>query len=225
MFLSGSYKDAWRARYQALSPWPATYQEITPYFRTRYLDRVRLFRWRRNADTTFADATTLESGRIRYRMARSICSVILQAASSSFIILYDPTHPRQQKDGDVLKPPLCSHPQVRIPNSIADPSPATFILACLFYAFAAASFHQLHANDQYQNTFLTAGASVAVLLSLAQFGTVKDFMPCAITIALMLSASVHCLYPGWRLKVAEELDGAEGDHMDQEKHTQATTKC
>lgn len=104
MFLSGSYKDAWRARDQDLPPWLATYQEITPYFRARYLlDRVRMLRWRRNADTTFADATSLESGRIRHRIAQSICSVILQAASSCFIILYDPTHPRQHRDGDVLK--------------------------------------------------------------------------------------------------------------------------
>lgn len=93
MFPSGSYKDAWQARYQ----------DAMPYFKIRCSDRLNLSRWRRNADTTSADPPSLESGRIRHRMAQSICCVILQAASSCIIILYDPTHPRQQKDGDVLK--------------------------------------------------------------------------------------------------------------------------
>lgn len=217
-----SFRARWQATYQQITyqkvtPWPATGQTSSG---KRHSDTVALLIWRQNPDITSADATLFESGRTRHEITQSICSVILQAASSYFIILYDPSHPEQQKDRHGLKLPLCSHPEIHISNLFADPSPGAFVLACLVYALAAASFHQLHANHQYQNRFLTAGGSVAILLSLAHLGTVKTFMPCTITIALLSSSIFHHLYPNWRLEAAEEIDGVEGDIMNRKKHTQ-----
>ena len=79
-------------------------------------------------------------------------------------------------------------------------------------------------NDQYQNRFIVAGGLVAVILSLAQLGTVKTFLPWAITIALLSSAFIHYLYPRWRLAVVEQVENAERDYMGQEKHTQTVAR-
>ena len=169
--------------------------------------------WVWGPDITTSDASQIWSG-----IARMASNLLVQVISSALIIVYDPSHSAARHSGQVSfsfflmwKPdyhalPDISHHCVQLPDFIRDPLPATFMLACLAYAVAAAAFYRLHPNDQYQQRFLLLAICSATFLSFPSIHDMRIWLPPMITAALMLSLFTHSIFPSLRAEAVEEVE-------------------
>ena len=153
MYLSDSQKEWWRATYQEPSPCPAIGQTS---FEIKHQDTIRLSRWREMAHTASADLT-LKSSRPPHATAQSICSVMLQAASSCFILLYDPTHSEQQKFRHSLKVRSKRRPgSPTFDDTIAYSDPFALTLKSTYYILFRTP-HLQHSSSRASSTLLQLG--------------------------------------------------------------------
>ena len=80
------------------------------------------------------------------------------------------------------------------------------MLACLAYAFTAASFYAMRPNDRYRHQFLLFAISIATSLSFFTRENIRTWLPPVITAALVLSVFTHQVFPSLRAEVADEVD-------------------
>jgi len=173
--------------------------------------------WGRGPDFTKSDAIQTRS-----EIAAMASYLLIQVASNSLIILYDPSHSASRQIPQLLH---IRERQFQVPDFIRDPSPAAFMLACLAYAFAAAAFYTSHPNDQYQRRFLLLAIFVATILSFPTFHSLKSCLPPMSTAALVLSAITHRMFPALRTEAVEEEAGVQFNDNKapcQEKYTETS---
>ena len=155
-------------------------------------------------------------------MAAMAFHLLVQMASGSLIMLYDPSHTAVRWVPQVRLTWRPCHIALLIqqpfqilerhsilPNFIRDPSPISFMLTCVAYAVAAAAFSSLHPNDQYRHRFLFCAVCIAPVLSLVTTQHIRSLLPPTITTASVLSVFTHSLFPSLRAEAIEEVDRVE----------------
>jgi hypothetical protein len=82
-----------------------------------------------------------------------------------------------------------------IPELISDPPPPLFFAACLCFAWAISFLRQSHSVDRYQDTILTGGATVGILVAAMQNNgflmEVKGYLIWSIVLASVVSVLLH----------------------------------